>query len=571
MDFYLHIFWPQEALLRVVIIALLCVASFVVYKCIKLRLRVNENLQKVEELGNRAAVEYLENTLKLNSVNYEGTFKMFEDNNGRTDTNLPIFEHLKAIYDAGRRSSRLDADLLVKNTIDKICTDVDMIKSCISIFLVIGILGTLIGLGLSIGSFNGDSFIINAQANNTAKELSKLFGNLRGAFAPSMWGVFFTICFVICYTFFIQEGCINKLTDKLTTNTIKVWLPALYPTDFQKGENTMHRLKDTINNADAINDSAKDLLNNLSATNGTVKALNDMSVALNQSIERFDDGSNKIKELQETIAALSQQLTDNNKHYQEWMTNTLTQTTQFQVNNKQLLQEQAAEVKQSFEYQNNQLREVVQTLKLYDQHALDNQVDLNKKLIVATDGMQNVVDNLTERDERIIATVGKPLNEQLQDMSTQLAVNLKQINEQLKKINNPLNTATIDIKKTFGDIVKTQEQMLAAKGGLSKEDAQKLLEVSRGGYTNTEKMEETLDEILQYLKTNGGITTNTANTEPKETGILDAVKSVMPIAVAVLLAISIVVQCVMVSRIGELEQAQTKVNQVLLKGDNVGQ
>lgn len=571
MDFYLHIFWPQEALLRVVIIALLCVASFVVYKCIKLRLRVNENLQKVEELGNRAAVEYLENTLKLNSVNYEGTFKMFEDNNGRTDTNLPIFEHLKAIYDAGRRSSRLDADLLVKNTIDKICTDVDMIKSCISIFLVIGILGTLIGLGLSIGSFNGDSFIINAQANNTAKELSKLFGNLRGAFAPSMWGVFFTICFVICYTFFIQEGCINKLTDKLTTNTIKVWLPALYPTDFQKGENTMHRLKATINNADAINDSAKDLLNNLSATNGTVKALNDMSMALNQSIERFDDGSDKIKELQETIAALSQQLTDNNKHYQEWMTNTLMQTNQFQASNKQLLQEQAAEVKQSFEYQNNQLHEVVQTLKLYDQHALDNQVDLNKKLIVATDGMQNVVDNLTERDERIIATVGKPLNEQLQDMSAQLAVNLKQINEQLKKINNPLNTAAVEIQKTFGDIVKTQEQMLAAKGGLSKEDAQKLFASSRGGYANTEKMEETLDEILHCLKSNAGIQTDNGQPKSKKDDMLETVKSVMPIAVAVLLAISIAVQCVMVSRIGELEQAQTRVNQVLLKGDNAGQ
>ena len=84
MDFYLHIFWPQEWILRIVIMALICVAAFVVYKCLKLRMRVNENLQKVDELGNRAAVEYLENTLKLNSVDYEGTFKMFEDNNLRT-------------------------------------------------------------------------------------------------------------------------------------------------------------------------------------------------------------------------------------------------------------------------------------------------------------------------------------------------------------------------------------------------------------------------------------------------------------------------------------------------------
>lgn len=90
MDFNWHIFWPQEWILRIVIMALICVAAFVVYKCVKLRMRVNENLQKVDGLGNRAAVEYLENTLKLNSVDYEGTFKMFEDNNGRTDNNMPI-------------------------------------------------------------------------------------------------------------------------------------------------------------------------------------------------------------------------------------------------------------------------------------------------------------------------------------------------------------------------------------------------------------------------------------------------------------------------------------------------
>ena len=181
------------------------------------------------------------------------------------------------------------------------------------------------------------------------------------------------------------------------------------------------------------------------------------------------------------------------------------------------------------------------------------------------------MDNLTERDERIITTVGKPLNEQLQDMSDQLAKNLKQINDQLKNINNPLNTAAVEIQKMFNNIVKTQEQMFAAKGGLSKEDAQKLFASSRGGYANTDKMEETLDEILHCLKSNAGIQTDNAQPKSKKDDMLETVKSVMPIAVAVLLTISIAVQCVMVSRIGELEQAQTRVNQVLLKGDNAGQ
>ena len=84
-------------------------------------------------------------------------------------------------------------------------------------------------------------------------------------------------------------------------------------------------------------------------------------------------------------------------------------------------------------------------------------------------------------------------------------------------------------------------------------------------------MEETLDEILHCLKANAGIQTDNGQPKSKKDDMLETVKSVMPIAVAVLLAISIAVQCVMVSRIGELEQAQTRVNQVLLKGDNAGQ
>ena len=67
------------------------------------------------------------------------------------------------------------------------------------------------------------------------------------------------------------------------------------------------------------------------------------------------------------------------------------------------------------------------------------------------------------------------------------------------------------------------------------------------------------------------IQTDNGQPKSKKDDMLETVKSVMPIAVAVLLAISIAVQCVMVSRIGELEQAQTRVNQVLLKGDNAGQ
>ena len=42
-----------------------------------------------------------------------------------------------------------------------------------------------------------------------------------------------SLCFVFSYSWKIQEGCINKVAEKLTINTIRYWLPNLYPTDFK--------------------------------------------------------------------------------------------------------------------------------------------------------------------------------------------------------------------------------------------------------------------------------------------------------------------------------------------------
>lgn len=586
MDFYIHLIWPQEWLLRLIIFALWIVAGYVTWQCINLKKRIANNLYMIEELDTPHRISYLENSLKLNNIDYEATFAKFEADHHKTPDNELVFDHLKAIFDAGRKSSRLDADLLVKNTVDKICTNVDTIKSCISVFLVIGILGTLIGLGISIGSFNGDSFIINAQANNTAKELSKLFGNLRGAFAPSMWGVALTICFVILYTVLIQERYINKLNDKLTTNTIKVWLPALYPTDFQKGENTMVQLKETIQNADGINNSATELLGNLDAANETVKSINGVSEVLTQSINKFDEGSNKVLALKDSIEALSRQIEQNDKNYLEWVTNAITQTNKFQLDSKQNFLEQAGAVKENFALQNEQLKQIVNTLKIYDDNALKSQDELNKKLaesiknnMQTAKDMQVAIGELSGRNQAIVEAVGSPLNKQLAVMSDKLTeslsamtAELKQVKAVMDRIESPLQSTAGEIQRMFGHMLDSQaqklDQIMAAKAGLDSETMELLrCNVASGTMdTDNKNLEKKLDAILRCLEKNNE---NHAayDGKDKEKSIMDMLKEYMPVAIGVLLVISIAVQCVMVSRIGSLEQSQNAVNQVLLKGD----
>lgn len=587
MEFYWHLIWPQEWALRIVIFVLWCVTGYVIYQGVSLRKRIASNLAKIEELSTHQSIAYLENSLKVNGYSYEATFAKFESDHGKNDDNALVFDHLKAIFDAGRKSSRLDADLLVKNTIDKICTNVDTIKSCISVFLVIGILGTLIGLGISIGSFNGDSFIINAQANNTAKELSKLFGNLRGAFAPSMWGVFLTICFVILYTMLIQERYINKLTDKLTTNTIKVWLPALYPTDFQKGENTMVQLKETINNAEGINDSANELLGNLSMANETVKSINDVSAAITSSVNKFEKGSDKFTALKDSIEVLTKQIEENDSKHLEWVTSAITQANAFQNDSRKNFLEQATAVKDSFAAQNEQLKLIIDTLKIYDDHSLRSQDELQKKLaesiknnMQTANDMQAAINELSSRNKDIVNAVGSPLNQQLTVMSDRLTESLNMMTSQLKmlkasmdRIDSPLQTTAEKIQQMLGNMIKNLEQVLAAKGGLDSE-AIELLKRNAAASTPTDNsvVEKKLEAILRCLQdnaANNGFAQNASIEEKQEKGIMDTVKEYMPIAVGVLLAISIVVQCVMVSRIGALEQSQNAVNQILLKGDKL--
>lgn len=585
MDFYIHLAWPQEWLLRLIIIVLWIVACYVGYECFVLRKRIASNLAKIEELGNTQRIAYLENSLKLNNISYEATFAKFESDNGKNDDNTLVFDHLKAIFDAGRKSSRLDADLLVKNTIDKICTNVDTIKSCISVFLVIGILGTLIGLGISIGSFNGDSFIINAQANNTAKELSKLFGNLRGAFAPSMWGVFLTISFVILYTMLIQEKCINKLTDKLTTNTIKVWLPALYPTDFQKGENTMVQLKETIQNAEGINNSANELLDNLSMANATVQSINDVSTAITSSVNKFEEGSNKVVALKDSIEALSVKIADNDSKHLEWVNNAIAQTNSFQNESKKNFLEQAAAVRDNFAVQSDQLKQIINTLKMYDDNALKSQDELNKKLaesiknnMQAANEMQVAIGELANRNKEVVVAIGSPLNQQLTTMSDKLSESLKTMTAQLlqlkasmDRIDSPLQSTAGEIQRMFGNMLAKLDQVLAAKGGLDPEAIELLKRNAANNVVNDDtKVEQQLEAILKCLeKTASREKPFVQQNQPKETGLMATLKDYMPIAVGVLLAISIVVQCVMASRIGALEQSQNAVNQVLLKGDKI--
>lgn len=620
---YLHMFWPEEWPLVFIILCLFIIVLWTISLCIKLKNKIKVNIATIERLSKEEAIAYLENSLKLNNVDYNATFEKFETDNEKDANNEAVFEHIRSIYDAGRKSSRLDADLLVKNTVAKICDNVDTIKSCISIFLVIGILGTLVGLGISIGSFNGDSFIINAKANNTALELSKLFGNLRGAFAPSMWGVFMTIVFVIAFTVVIQQGGINKLEENLTTSTIKLWLPSLYPTDFQKGEATMVQLKDTIQNAEQINTGANKLVNNLNEANSTVQALTAVAEAVRASTDRFTESSSKVKELEAAISAITEQIKLNNEDYQNWMNRALENSQgyhekvkdyflaeadalkqNFSEQNKQLTTilntssdyhekvknhflAEAEVLKQNFSEQNKQLITIVNALKLYDENSVKGQELLNATLNKAVSDnnaaiakLNQIASDLDARDKNIISNVGEPLTKQLDEMGQRISGDLRNLTKAIDRIDDPLSKTAGDIQRMFKNILSSMNEIMAAKTGLTKEEMEILTSKASNSVTDitvdTSRLENRLEDILRCLENQSQYFNNKG--EPRviyadDTKYIDTNKgdfvhkNIVIIAIAALLSVSILIQGIMVIKLGNIQESQNQLYRIISESD----
>lgn len=457
-----------------------------------------ENLAMLERMEN---VDFLKKALLQNDVNLDQAFSKYEESLGKNDKNFVLFEHLKAIYDAGAQSSRLDADLLVKNTVDKIFTGVDSLKTSISLFLVMGILGTLVGLAISIGGFSGGNFVMSGQNGATADELSLLFNNLRGAFAPSMWGGFFTIVFVFSYSWKIQEGCINKVAEKLTINTIRYWLPNLYPTDFQKGEQSLVKLKATIANADGINSGVRDLEKNLTSSNATLQQLSKVSDSIQQASQKFDESTDKITKLKVLYDELKQAnqtfnssvtklvysaLQEQKTSYQDYMKvvekncadvqsanqdmkeqmiqyfDALTEVLKKQNNSFSTgFQHQINTWKVTLEQQNSQLKQVISQLQSYDENffqtvneskdALNKSIEVNRKAAMdnqaLAEKLREFEDKLLHRQDELMAQISQPMTETLKDMTSVMNQKLSSISEALQHIQNPLNETTKQISQ----------------------------------------------------------------------------------------------------------------------------
>ncbi|MBF0338583.1 MAG: MotA/TolQ/ExbB proton channel family protein [Nitrospirae bacterium] len=231
---------------------------------------------------------------------HRGRFTLFLKENAMPENSI-VAGHVGAIFDCGITGSQLDINSLINHTNYRLFANNAVLKNVLSVFIIVGLLGTLFGLADSLARLSpmlGAPEIEHIKGGISVA-LTGLLNDLKNAFAPSIWGVMFTVIGVLLYGIHLNLFC-TPLKVALESTTINTWLPKLYPTTtqelyrtLQKSEQHMRQnfqaAKKVAELADAIEDDTGKLKQNLAKANKLLGTLNTTSEQITKAADFFND------------------------------------------------------------------------------------------------------------------------------------------------------------------------------------------------------------------------------------------------------------------------------------------
>ena len=232
------------------------------------------------------------------------------------DQNSFISKHLKSIFLAGWDESHLEVSELINHTASNLFRWNSLLRSVLAIFIVIGLLGTLFGLTDSLvelspalkvsaetqtSTENGKaSAPIDVDSENSrqmTEALSDLMDDIKGAFAPSIAGVFFTILGVILYSIFLRFAC-HPVKSMLEQSTLTIWAPQLYPTTSQKLIQTLQQsesqMQKGFETAAQFSESVKKVHGNIDEFNISLSQASAITQPLSNSVTQINKAASDI-------------------------------------------------------------------------------------------------------------------------------------------------------------------------------------------------------------------------------------------------------------------------------------
>ncbi len=567
MPFFSEYLSPANTIALIIVICLLCLFIAWLVGLIRYWIRLSK---KKEQIENNQDIQPL---VTARQERDRGR----DDNEAETDAN-PVFQdfcaerslsensfiskHLKAIFLAGWNESQLEVSELINHTTSNLFRWNSLFRSVLAIFIVIGLLGTLFGLTDSLVKLapalrasaetqtpteNVETTTpVDANSENSrqmTQALSDLMDDIKGAFAPSIVGVLFTVLGVILYGIFLRFAC-HPVRSTLEQSTLTVWVPRLYPTTSQKLIQTLQeseaQMRSGYENAVRVDGLVENMQTSVDGFNRSLTQANEITGPLAESGTKINAAASSIST---AAAALNKGFTESLNHFadvlnrgflqslgefSEKFKSSVTQLTGFQDEIRKLHQEfqQAADQKldqqtekldqqnQNFVQASNALEEVLNALKDYETAYIDSrkQMDETLKAFISTATETNTsiytqnrewfekvnTDNkqqFSEMQNQLKTELGhvqQTLKNQLDALATGLAQNLENIqqdldsglttlNEQLENFDTPLKETVEEIKEVFDGQLTTLNERLEK----FPEPIQKSADQIRGTYADS--------------------------------------------------------------------------------------
>ncbi len=427
-----------------------------------------------------------------------------------------IAKHIKTVFLAGWDESRLEVSELINHTSNNLFRWNGLFRSVLAVFIVIGLLGTLFGLTDSLTDLSPalkESAAIETPTENSERmtqALGNLMDNIKGAFAPSIWGIFFTVLGVILYGIYLQFAChpVKSILERLT---LTVWVPQLYPTTsqkfiqtIQKSESQMQKgfetaaqfsesVKKVHGNIDEFNESltqvraiTQPLSDSVTQINKAASDISNAADVLNtgftESLDRFskdfESSVNNLTGFQDEIRNLHQQFQDaaNQKlnQFQDASNQKLEQQTQkldeqnqnlitsLEVfkNNERLYVDSCQQIDETLQQFLNKTNEANANIETSNREFLDGINTSNREWI------SEIQDQLKSE----LAIIQPTLKKELESLTNQLTSDLNEVqgtlDERLKALTDQLNFFQLPIEKTADQIEGTIESFTKIMKGI---------------------------------------------------------------------------------------------------------
>lgn len=499
------------------------------------RIENNQNIQSLANAQQERDRGHEDNDQKVDPENTFSEFCEESSLNGRS----PIAKHLKAIFLAGSDESRLEVGELINHTTSELFKWNNLFRSMLAVFIVIGLLGTLFGLADSLTGLspalresvasestvdNNETRTANQPSTESSKKmaqaLSELLDKMKGALAPSIWGIIFTIIGVILYGIYLQLAC-HPVKSILERSTLTVWIPQLYPTTSQKLIQTLQQsesqMQKGFETAAQFSESVKKVHGNIDEFNESLTQASAITQPLSDSVTQINKAASGISAAADV---LNTSFTENLDKFSKEFTSSVNNLTGFQKEIRKLHQQFQDTANENLERQTNNWEEqnqkfdaTLDVLKNYESLYVDACQQIDNTLKSFLNQINEANTNIEATNRKFLEGINTTNREWIKEIQAQLKTDLAIIQPTLKEVQGTLDKRLTELKNQLqffqAPIEKTADQIERTIGsftGIMEGVVNDLKsEFQKQSETINEQNEKYADQLTEVKNLNEGV------------------------------------------------------------------